>query len=195
VIALASASVVRARLLREAGINVEVVSTELDEEALKAECLASGIAASDLARRLAESKARAGKAPRSAWVIGADQTLEVEGAVISKAGNLGQARDQLRRLRGKPHRLHTAAALARAGKVVWTGLSSPRLIMRDFSDEFLDHYLETAGGALLGAVGCYHLEGLGAQLFDRIEGDYFAVLGLPLLELLDALRAQGALER
>lgn len=192
-IALASASPVRARLLRAAGVAFQVVATRFDEATAKAELLAEGTVAAELAAQLALGKACAASAPGEALVIGADQVLELDGTVLSKAANLGQAREHLCRLRGREHRLHTAAALARNGEPLWTSQVSARLVMRGFTDDFLDRYLEEGGEALLGSVGCYHLEGAGAQLFEVIEGDYFAILGLPLIPLLAALRAHGEL--
>lgn len=192
-IALASASPVRARLLRAAGVEFQVVATRFEEATAKAELLAARTGAAELAAQLALGKACAASAPGEALVIGADQVLELDGTVLSKAANLGQAREHLCRLRGREHRLYTAAALALNGEPLWTSRISARLVMRGFTDDFLDRYLEEGGEALLGSVGCYHLEGAGAQLFEAIEGDYFAILGLPLIPLLAALRAHGEL--
>jgi septum formation protein len=130
-----------------------------------------------------------------ALVIGADQTLELDGELVDKAVDLAEARTRLSSLRGRTHRLHAAVAAAEDGEVVWRRIESPALTARDFSDAFLDRYLARAGEAVLASVGCYFLEGEGAQLFDRIEGDYFAVLGLPLLPVLAMLRDRGALQR
>lgn len=192
-IVLASASAVRAKMLREAGVAFAVVSSGLDEEPIKARMLAAGVGPREVAERLAEAKALAAQAAPDDLVIGADQTLDLDGELVDKATNLGEARARLERLRGRRHTLHAAAALARGGEIVWRGRASPVLAVRAFTDAFLDGYLSDCGEAVVDSVGCYHLEGRGAQLFEAVEGDYFAVLGLPLIELLSALRQAGAL--
>ena len=124
-------------------------------------------------------------------VIGADQVLSVDGKIFQKPGNLPAAREQLQRLRGRSHVLSSAVCAARGGTVVWRAVDQARLTMRPFSDAFLEAYLEEAGADILGSVGAYHVEGLGVQLFSRIEGDAFTIQGLPLLPLLDFLRLHG----
>jgi septum formation protein len=193
VIVLASASATRARMLKEAGIAFEVAAPGLDEAAAKARLNSGGASPRQVAEHLAEAKALAVAAAPAALVIGADQTLDLDGALLDKAVDVNAARARLERLRGRAHQLHTAAAIARDGEVIWRRTSSPILTMRPFSDGFLDHYLASCVGAAVHSLGCYHLEGMGAQLFDRVEGDYFAVLGLPLIELLAALHDLGAI--
>jgi septum formation protein len=181
-------------MLKEAGITFEVVVSRLDEPAAKARLRAAGASPRQVAEHLAEAKALGAiEAAPETLVIGADQTLELDGALLDKAADLTEARKRLQSLRGRAHRLHTAAAIARGGKVIWRATSSPTLAMRPFSNGFLDRYLACRGETAVNSVGCYQLEGLGAQLFDRVEGDYFAVLGLPLIELLAALRDLGAI--
>ncbi|HEX4861703.1 MAG TPA: nucleoside triphosphate pyrophosphatase [Rhizomicrobium sp.] len=189
---LASASTSRARVLSEAGVAFAVQPAQLDEDAVKA----SGMDAQAVAARLAEMKAQHVSASRPGdLVLGADQVLVCEGAILSKAQTLSDAAAQLKFLRGKTHTLVSALALARGGAVAWRHAEAARLRMRDFSDAFLDSYLKAEGEAVLGSVGCYRLEGPGAQLFDSVEGDYFSILGLPLLPLLAALREQGVIAR
>ena len=130
---------------------------------------------------------------RSDFVIGADQTLDLDGQLYDKAPDLDAARDRLRILRGRTHKLHSAVVVAREGAPIWREVVTARLTMRDFSDDFLEDYLKVEGAASLGSVGCYRLEGPGAQLFSKIEGDYFAILGLPLMGLLDLFRRHGVL--
>ncbi|HUJ46300.1 MAG TPA: Maf family nucleotide pyrophosphatase [Rhizomicrobium sp.] len=191
-IVLASQSPVRARLLHEAGVAFEIVSAPVDEDAIKKGLLAAGQAPAAIAQRLAEAKALSGsnRYPQ-ALVVGADQVLELDGDLVSKSSNMAEASSLLEQLRGRAHRLISAAALARNGKVVWQQADAAVLTMRPFSDEFLSTYLEREGEAILASVGCYHLEGIGAQLFEKIDGDYFTILGLPLISLLAALREQG----
>jgi septum formation protein len=189
---LASSSAARAALLRGAGLDFEVAPADLDEGALKTALLADGVDARDLADALAEAKAVKVSRRRPGLVLGADQTLEFDGEVFDKPGTLAEAAEVLRRLRGRSHRLHAAVVAARDGVPLWRIVRTAALHMRDFSEEFLGHYLAAEGEALLGCVGAYRLEGRGAQLFTRIEGDFFTVLGLPLLEVLDLLRRQGA---
>ena len=192
-ILLASQSHVRAQLLKAAGVVFEQTGSGVDEAAIKQSLLAEGTGPRDIADALAEGKAVKVSRRRPGLVIGADQTLELDGELFDKAEGLEEARARLIRLRGKTHRLHSAVVIARDGTPVWRALSSPALTMRPFSDAFLDGYLERNPQAALSSVGGYELEGEGVQLFSRIEGDYFAVLGLPLLGLLDYLRLQGAL--
>lgn len=191
---LASASAARARLLTHAGVSYERDPPAVDEAALKAEARCAGRAADDCAMRLAEAKARA-VVPRhpGALVLGADQMLECEGRWLDKPADLADARRQLRALAGRTHELVTAAAVLRDGRVLWRSLERPRLTMRPFGDTFLDAYLAGMGKRVMESVGGYELEGLGVQLMARIEGDYFAILGLPLLPLLAFLRDAGAL--
>jgi septum formation protein len=192
-IVLASASAVRARVLRDAGLAFTVAPSGVDEDSVKLGLLAAGAGPRAIAEALAEAKALAAPAAPEDLVIGADQTLDLDGELIDKAETLPAARARLARLRGRGHTLHAAAAVAREGEIIWRGLASPTLTMRSFSDRFLDAYLRDSGEGLLSSVGCYHLERLGAQLFESVEGDYFAVLGLPLIGLLAALRQAGAL--
>lgn len=189
---LASASRTRKDMLAQAGLRFTVQPADLDEAALMAGL--GGVAADAVAARLALEKALAiSRGHPGALVLGADSVLAFDGEIISKAPDMASARALLQRLCGKTHQLVSAAALVRDGAPVWAHADTVRLAMRDFTPAFLDDYLAREGEAILSSVGCYRFEGLGAQLFDRVEGDYFAILGLPLLPLLTALRGQGIL--
>ena len=191
---LASASAARAALLRAAGVEFAIEPAAIDEAPLKREARASGDSAIACAVALATEKARHVSAgvPR-ALVIGADQILALGTEWFDKPANLQAARDQLRSLRGQTHSLATAVCVVRDGVPLWRGGNSPELTMRPFTDAFLDAYIAAEGEVLLGSVGAYRLEGRGVQLFLRISGDHFAVLGLPLIELLGFLREHGAI--
>jgi len=189
---LASASSSRARLLQHAGVPVEIYPAHVDEDSVKESMLADGAQGRAIADALAELKARRVSSARpGALVLGADQVLVCDGELCSKAETMADAAVQLRRLRGKPYLLVTAAVLAKDGAAVWRHVDISTLWMREFSDAFLETYLATEGDGLLGSVGCYRLEAAGVQLFERVEGDYFSILGLPLVPLLAALRQHG----
>jgi septum formation protein len=188
---LASTSAARKAVLAGAGVPFEAARSGVDEEATKARLLATGATPRQVAEALADEKALAVSRGRPGLVLGADQTLELGGRLYDKAETLEEARARLRALRGRPHQLHSAVAVAEAGQVVWRETVSATLTMREFSDGFLDDYLWREGEAALGSVGCYRLEGLGVQLFSKIEGDYFTILGLPLMGLLELLRQRG----
>ena len=189
-ITLASGSEARARLLRAAGVAVAIRPARVDEDAVRAALEAEGAPPRDVADALAEMKAVKGAA--AGLVLGADQVLELDGAVLAKAPDRAAGRAQLRALRGRTHRLHAAAVVAEGGRPVWRHVATVRVTMRDFSDGYLDDYLARNWDAVREAVGCYHAEGEGARLLARIEGDLFAVQGLPLLEVLGWLAARGA---
>jgi septum formation protein len=191
---LASRSAARRALLEAAGIPIELRPADIDERALEAEAMAHdpGTSASLLAREKASAvaKSRPGR-----LVLGADQILALGPKRFSKPADRLAARAQLQALRGRTHELHAGLAFVEEGAVVFAHVETARLTMRPFSDEFLDHYLDAMGDAVLASVGCYQLEGLGVQLFERIDGDYFTILGLPLLQALDFLRRRGYVAR
>lgn len=188
---LASASRARTRMLLDAGIPHTCDPADLDEAKIKTAWSGSP---NGLAEKLALEKALT-VSPRhpGAWVVGSDQVLAFDGQVLDKPGNMDAARAQLLRLRGREHRLISAVVVVQDDKAAWSHVDTAVLAMRDFSDAFLDDYLDRAGQDVVASVGAYHLEGLGAQLFDHIDGDFFTILGLPLLPLLKAMRAQGAI--
>lgn len=189
---LASGSAARREMLQGAGVLFRVEVAPVDEAALKAEL--GMIDAAALAVELAKAKAVAvSRLQPDAWVLGGDQTLAFDGGLVSKARSLEEARTRLSAMRGRSHALHSGAALARGGEVVWSGVETATVQVRPFSDAFLDAYLQAEGEALLSCVGAYRLECLGAQLFERVDGDYFTVLGLPLWAVLKQLRHVGAL--
>ena len=189
---LASKSAARRAMLEGAGVPFSVQVADVDEDAVKA--VHDPADAAGLAVELARIKALAvSRHDPEAWVLGADQTLAFAGGLVSKAPSLEAARARLAAMRGRAHQLHSGAALARNGQVVWAGVDTASMQMRDFSDAFLDRYLAAEGEGLLGSVGSYRLEGLGAQLFEAVEGDYFTVLGLPLWPVLAELRRAGVL--
>jgi septum formation protein len=193
---LASSSRTRSRLLGEAGLAVTCDPAAIDEGAMKTRCRAEGRDATACAASLADAKAACVAARHEgALVIGADQLLVSGDDWFDKPQDRAAARRQLLRLRGKPHELVTAIAVWRGNRALWRHVERPRLVMRDFSDDFLDAYLAASGDGILASVGAYQLEHLGAQLFERIEGDYFAILGLPLLPLLGFLRETGVVQR
>jgi septum formation protein len=196
-IVLASASATRAALLEHAGITAERVPAAIDESEIKRAFQAERRGVDECAAALAEAKAMLVSRHRpGALVIGADQILECGGAWFDKPPDRDQARAQLLALRGKRHVLATAVCVVLDGSPLWRAVERPALTMRAFSDTFLDWYLDRAGdAAVLGSVGAYQLEGLGAQLFARVEGDYFSILGLPMLPLLDFLRGHGVVPR
>jgi septum formation protein len=189
---LASKSKVRRTLLAAAGIPVEVRAADLDERAVEAS--APTHEPSAVAAVLAREKALvAGRTNLRRLVLGADQVLALDGRRFSKPPDRAAARAQLRAFSGRTHSLHSAVACVQNGAVIFAHVSVAQLTMRTLSDRFLEGYLDAAGDAATESVGAYQLEGLGSQLFERVDGDYFAVLGLPLLELLAFLRRHGCL--
>ena len=187
---LASKSDVRGKMLAAAGLRFEIRPAQIDERAVEAEVGTTDAAA--VARLLARAKANAvaGSLPVR-LVLGADQTLARGNRRFSKPADRAAAAEQLRALRGRTHELNSALALVRDGKVLFDCVDSARLTMRNISERFLESYLDMAGDAALASVGGYQLEGIGIHLFERVEGDYFTVLGLPLLPLLGFLRQNG----
>jgi septum formation protein len=178
--------------MSNAGLVFETAPSEVCEATLKAARLAENAAPAAIAGYLADAKAIdvSNRYP-AALVIGADQTLELEGQLFDKPANVDDAGVQLLMLRGQTHSLHSAVSLANDGQVVWRTLETARLRVRTFSEAFLAQYLAAEADEIIHCVGAYRLEGLGAQLFERIEGDYFTILGLPLLSLLERLRSLG----
>ena len=190
---LASASKVRSRMLSNAGVNFEIVVSNVDEDAIKAGSSEKSV--EDVALELAIAKAQAVSAHHpEALVIGADQILECDGQLFDKPVGRAGAVQHLESLRGKLHRLIAAATVIHGGEIMWQVTADVRLTMRDLSDDFIKSYLDKAGDDVLASVGAYRLEDIGAQLFSHVEGDFFTVLGLPLLPLLEFLRGQGLME-
>jgi septum formation protein len=192
-IILASTSAIRIQLLTHAGVPFEAVAAGVDEATIKDALLAEGHGPRDIADALAEAKAVKVSRRRQGLVIGADQTLDFEGALFDKTDSLQEARARLLEMRGKTHKLHCAMVVARDGTPIWREVVTTTLRMRPFTDDYLEGYLERNAPGILSSVGCYQLEGEGVQLFDRIEGDYFAILGLSLIPLFDLLRRHGAI--
>lgn len=192
---LASQSRSRRALLSAAGVPHEALAPGVDEESMKAGLRAEGANARGLADALAELKSlKLSRRHASDLVLGCDQTLELEdGATLDKSSSREEARVQLQQLRGKTHTLISAAVISEAGAPVWRHIDTAKLRMRDFSDVFLDSYLDTEWPIIQGCVGNYRMEALGAQLFTRIDGSHFTILGLPMLALLDYLRTRGVL--
>ncbi len=192
---MASASKARARLLQNAGVDFSVEAADVDEAAIKSADQAASLRASELAVRLAEAKAGKISADKpNCLVIGADQILQCDGQLFDKPADRDAAVEHLRRLRGKTHALINGICVLRNGETLWNYTDEARLTMRSIDDQFVERYLDRVGSAALGSVGAYQLEGPGAQLFSKVEGDFFSVLGLPLLPLLAFLREQGAVE-
>ena len=189
---LASRSAPRQSLLQNAGIAFQAVPADLDERELQQN---SGLTKpGPVAALLAAAKAlHVAKDFRDSWILGADQTLAVGDNVFAKPGGRAEALHQLKQLSGKTHELHSALAVIHSGDVVWQSVTVARLTMRTLSDDAIERYLDAAGDRVTTSVGAYQLEGLGVHLFERIDGDHFTILGLPLLPLLDFLRRQGLL--
>ncbi len=198
-IVLASASKTRRGLLVAAGLEVEAVPSGLDERAMIAAIAddnADGLPPADVAAVLAAAKAETVSQARAGdIVIGADQTLEFDGDLFVKPETIEEARSNLLRLRGKTHLLHSAVSIVRDGESLWSGLETAALTMRDFSPQFLGRYSVAAGADMLESVGSYRIEGVGLQLFERIEGDHTTILGLPMLPLLTELRKLGVVDK
>jgi septum formation protein len=192
---LASGSAARRQILTGAGVPFLVHPANIDEKVLKEDLLAKGQPPIAIAPALARAKALARSKQTPGLVIGADQTLDLDGTLFNKAATMAEAEASLRLLRGKTHQLHSATALALSGQLVWQEVVSASLTMRDFSDQFLSRYLEQQGPAILSCVGGYQLEAHGVQLFEQIDGDYFTILGLPLSGLLAQLRQYGILDQ
>ena len=196
-IVLASGSSARRQMLAAAGVEFAVDPALVDEAALKDVFVRHTTCAPpvDLALYLADAKASdVSTRHPGALVIGSDQVLALGERMFSKARDMAEVRRTLLALRGQTHQLHSAVAIALDGTVIWSDADTASLTMRAFSDAFLDSYLDAVGDALMWSVGCYELEGRGVQLFERIDGDYFTILGMPLLPVLVELRARGALD-
>lgn len=192
---LASASPSRRKLMENAGLVFKAVAANVDERAIEQELVPRALGPGDLAIELAAAKAlEVSRRFPAALVIGCDQTMSLGERVFHKPADRAEARSTLCALRGREHRLNSGIVLAREGRELWRHLSTADLSMRTFSDAFLESYLERCGEKVMESVGCYQLEGIGIQLFNSITGDYFTILGLPLLPLLEQLRALGELD-
>jgi septum formation protein len=193
---LASASKTRARLLEAAGLAFSIELPGLDEATMRlALCGEQSLAPHDVAEVLARAKAEAvSDLAKDAYVVGADQILAFGDEILSKPENMEAARRQLFDLKGKSHTLHTAVAVATGGETIWAQTESATLAMRELSPVFVGRYLAAVGDEVLRSVGAYQIEGIGIQLFEKIDGDYFSILGLPLLPLLGTLRREGVID-
>lgn len=192
---LASGSPWRAKMLRDAGLEIETDPADIDERAVEAPLLEADLPPEDIAAILAEAKAsEVSERHPGTLVLGADQCLSLDGKLYSKPPSMEAARRNLLELRGRTHVLHSALALVRDGETVWRHVQNASMTMRDFSPEFLGRYLAEIGDMALASVGSYQIEGRGIQLFEAIAGDHFTIVGLPLLPLLRALRAEGILD-
>jgi septum formation protein len=191
-IILASGSKVRASLLSAAGVTFQIQVSGVDEEAIKQK--ASEIPVEELAGELAATKALAvSRVEKTAIILGLDQILMSGNVRFDKPKSIIEARERLLELRGKSHVLISACCAARGNAIIWRDIQTARLLVRPFTEEFLDAYMIAAGSNLLDSVGCYHLEGIGAQLFASVDGDYFAILGMQVIPILEFLRREGAL--
>ncbi len=194
-IVLASSSQIRAQLLQNAGVTFDVVPARVDEEGFRDAMLASEASARDVADGLAEMKAQKVSAKRpDDLVIGCDQVLNFQGQLISKSDSPDTAIAQLQKMRGQRHELLSAAVICENGKPIWRHVGVARLMMRPFSDEYLEAYVNRNWDSIRHSVGAYKLEEEGVRLFSQVQGDYFTVLGLPLLELLSYLTLRGDLD-
>jgi septum formation protein len=192
---LASKSASRRMLLAQAGVSHDAEGSGVDERAVEAPLLAEGADPGTIAMHLAEAKALAVSVRRpGALVLGADQTLGLGNERFVKPNNVLEAHAQLMRLAGRTHALHSALAVAEGGKLIWRHISVARLTMRPLSPAFIERYLAAGGGDVMASVGCYQLEGMGIQLFENIDGDYFTILGLPMLPLLTFLRDRAVID-
>ncbi len=192
---LASASPWRCAMLEQAGLSVLAEPANIDERAIDTALEGPGTGPDDLALILAEAKAMAvSERHPDALVLGADQVLSLEGETLHKSRDFEEARCRLLQLSGKTHRLNSGLALCRGCKTLWRHVSVAEMTMRDLDPGFIGRYLAHAGQAVLGSVGAYQIEGPGIQLFERIDGDYWTIVGLPLLPLLTQLRAMGAID-
>ncbi len=191
---LASGSASRRALLAGAGVTAEALKPNIDEETLRTAMRADHMPIKDQAMRLAELKALKISDQHKGLVIGGDQMLALGARAFDKPVDRQGARAHLKALSGQTHVLETAITIAENGEIVWRHLARPQLTMRTLSDSFIDSYLDVVGDTVLSTVGAYQLEGPGSQLFTQIEGDYFSILGLPLLPLLEYLRIRGILK-
>jgi len=193
---LASSSTARQNILRQAGVDFKVEVSHVDEDSIKTAMIAEGATATMGAESLGEFKARkVANSNPDALVIGADQILSISDIWFDKPVDMDHARAHLKSLSGKTHFLHTSVSVVRGDQVLWHHNETCKMTMRDLNDDFISDYLDQEGEAALTSVGAYRLEGLGAQLFSKIEGDFFTILGLPLLPLLEFLRNNQLLRR
>lgn len=190
---LASGSRIRAEMLKNAGLTFSVQKSNVDEDELKLAMRKQGLTPKAQAEYLAEMKSEKVSTRTSGLVLGADQMMSLDDEGFDKPVNREEAFERLKYFSGKTHYLECAAVISQNGEAIWRHTSRPKLTMRELSDQFINQYLDQIGDAAFESVGAYQLEGLGVQLFSKIEGDYFAILGLPLLEILGFLRGRGDL--
>ena len=192
---LASGSPFRRQLMEAAGLTFDIEAARIDERLTEAPLVEAGAKPDEVAAALAAAKAMDVSARRPGqFVVGSDQVMSMDGALFHKCASVEAARVQLDRMRGRTHRLSSAISIVLNGEEKWRHVSVADLTFRNFSDAFLDHYIERAGNNVLLTVGAYSYEGLGQQLFEKVEGDYFTIIGLPMLPLLAALRDFDVIE-
>ena len=192
-IILASGSATRRKLMTDAGLDFEVIMKPVDEAAIKDSMLSESVRLRDIADALAEAKSLRVSRVEDGLVIGADQIMVMDNQLFDKPKTIDEARERLKLMRGKTHYLMGAVVISENGKPVWRHMAKTKLTMRAFSDTFLEDYLEKEGELVTKSVGAYRFEGLGAQLFSYVEGDFFSILGLSLLPVMDYLRTRGAI--